>query len=511
MTCLQQFANIPVDIFQVIHSYLSHYDYRQFVNSSKSDFEVIKHETVAYGIKYIDFSGPLGVPERHFNLEEAIVSAKKAVKNSQNQVFVRISKNRTHSLPPNFNELTTGLKLLSLVYYRDVTSDQICLFSNVTDLRLEWPKQMTSLDSLQCYKLNSFHVTSNELTDINRLRQFKELHSVYLNKCAELRDVSALRNIKKVSIGGRLGTSDLSELGNHENFYLTPFEGHTANISRLFKLKSTMGDLHLFFDVSQVNLNDYFGHDFDCNSCRVDNSGDFAMKFPSNLGITNLYLDVFEITKSRSNPNSPLRDLQLEGIVSESLDISNFHNLKSCEVYDSASLKSITVNNPGLSKLSINECTSLEEINEVGDLDDFRIINCESLTSVNGIVSVNTMSLGGDYDYGEGMELQFTSLVNFSFLKKVRDSGSVQLVGCPGFTDGNLISHVKTTEIRNCENFQDPSMLGAVNELKIVKCPINSLEGLHNVPILTIKNCPLNKLDGLGSSNKKASIEGVSK
>jgi hypothetical protein len=513
MTCLQHFSNIPIDIYHIIHRYLSHHDYRQLMNSNKTDFEVIKHETVAYDIAHVYFQSsklvPLRATKSKFDLEEAIVSAKKAVKNSENQVFVRV--HTRDELPSNFSKITTGLGRLSLVYenkrYPAVMTDLLCSLSNVTDLRVELPKGITSLNVLQCYKLTSFQVKSKDLTDINKLRQFNELHTVYLRECANVRDVSSLRNMKKVSIYGSLGTPDLSELGNHEEFYLLSFLG---TMSRLFKFPSKMNKLILQYDLSQVNLNDYFDHDFDCNSCSVVNSGEFAMKFPSHLGINSLYLRRFQITKNRFNPTSPLRELRLDGIVSENLDISNFCNLQSCCICDSASLKSITVNNLNRSEIGNINSEILEEINEVGYLDYFEIINCESLLSVNGIVSVNKVVMVEDKREEDFGPLMFTSLVEFSFLKKIANTGSVQLVGYPGFTDGYLISHVRTIEIRNCKNFQDPSMLGAVNELTIIQCPINSLEGLHNVPIVTIKNCPLNNLEGLGSNNKKVLINGAS-
>jgi hypothetical protein len=512
MTCLQQFSNIPIDIFHIIHSFLSHYDYRQFMNSNKSDFEVIKHETVAYDVANDCFVSSKLVPSRLttktlFDLEDAIVSAKKAVKNSANQVFVRI--HTRNELPSNFNEITTGLKLLSLVYaYPAVRLDLLCSFNNVTDLRVELPKGITSLDFLQCYKLNSFHVKSEDLTDINKLRQFNELHTVYLNECANVRNVSSLRNLKKVIICECRSVSDLSELGNHEEFYLFSLFGR---IKMHFKLPSKMNYLHLLSDFSQVNLNDYFDRDFHCNFCVVDNTGDFAMQFPSNLGINNLYLRRFTITKNRVNQNSPLRELHLDGIVSESLDISNFCNLGSCWVNGSASLKSITVNNFNPSKISSTNCEKLEEISEVGNLDYFEIINCEALTSVNGNVSVNKVVMveeNREEDFGL---LLFSRLVEFSFLKKIANTGSIEIDGYRGFKDGNLISHVRKVEISNCENFQDSSMLGAVKELTIIHCPINSLEGLHNVPILEIYYCPLNNLEGLGSNNQKVVITGVSK
>jgi hypothetical protein len=235
------------------------------------------------------------------------------------------------------------------------------------------------------------------------------------------------------------------------------------------------------------------------------------MKFPSILGINDLYLNVFEMTKDRFNPTSPLRELRLIGIVSENLDISNFRNLQSCCISDSASLKSITVNNPNPSEISVINCRKLEEINEVGNLDCFEIIDCESLISVSGIVSVNKVVMVEENREEDVGPLMFTSLVEFSFLKKIANTGSVKLGGYPGFKDGYLISHVSIIEIWDCKNFKDPSMLGAVNELRIIECPINSLEGLHNVPMLTIKNCPLKNLNGLGSNNQTVSIEGVSK
>jgi hypothetical protein len=61
---------------------------------------VIKRETVAYDIKYVDSFDSLRVQTRHFNLEEAIVSAKKAVKNSENQEQDKFTSTCFNENPP---------------------------------------------------------------------------------------------------------------------------------------------------------------------------------------------------------------------------------------------------------------------------------------------------------------------------------------------------------------------------------------------------------------------------
>jgi hypothetical protein len=48
------FDSIPVVIFDIIHSYLSHYDYRQFLNCSNTLFYPIKFETVVYELLFFE-------------------------------------------------------------------------------------------------------------------------------------------------------------------------------------------------------------------------------------------------------------------------------------------------------------------------------------------------------------------------------------------------------------------------------------------------------------------------
>jgi hypothetical protein len=43
-------AILPIDILRVIHCYLKHFEYLQFMNCNKSLFYPIKYETVSYDI-----------------------------------------------------------------------------------------------------------------------------------------------------------------------------------------------------------------------------------------------------------------------------------------------------------------------------------------------------------------------------------------------------------------------------------------------------------------------------
>jgi hypothetical protein len=45
-----EFDVLPVDVFHVIHSFLTHYNYRQFMNCAKSFFRSVRKETVYYDL-----------------------------------------------------------------------------------------------------------------------------------------------------------------------------------------------------------------------------------------------------------------------------------------------------------------------------------------------------------------------------------------------------------------------------------------------------------------------------
>jgi hypothetical protein len=44
------FTMLPIVIFDIIHSYISHYDYRQLMNCNHHIFCEIKYETVYYDL-----------------------------------------------------------------------------------------------------------------------------------------------------------------------------------------------------------------------------------------------------------------------------------------------------------------------------------------------------------------------------------------------------------------------------------------------------------------------------
>jgi hypothetical protein len=49
------FDRIPLVVFHLIHTYLTHHDYLQLVNTSKDVFAEVKQETVYYNLKQFGF------------------------------------------------------------------------------------------------------------------------------------------------------------------------------------------------------------------------------------------------------------------------------------------------------------------------------------------------------------------------------------------------------------------------------------------------------------------------
>jgi hypothetical protein len=90
---MTMFERIPLVIFDIIHSYLSHYEYQVFLNTSRDIFAEVKYETVYYCLKQFDDAHPsknasenLLMPEQMHSILETI---KRNVKFQQNQISVK--------------------------------------------------------------------------------------------------------------------------------------------------------------------------------------------------------------------------------------------------------------------------------------------------------------------------------------------------------------------------------------------------------------------------------------
>jgi hypothetical protein len=230
---MTMFERIPLVIFDIIHSYLKHYEYQMFLNTSRDTFAEVKHETVYYCLKEFDdtpqyktASETILVREQMHSILETI---KRNVKSQQNQISV---KWLCFSLDNfiTFKRFTADIHCLTLTL---VCASTLPLhnLANIRNLSLGLLSN-TSLEGLSgamrtkpaCQQMKDASIRVLKLTDcinledISELEQLPLLKKVIIVRCMKVRRISFLANIEEVEL---LNVHDMSYVAGYKQTSLT--------------------------------------------------------------------------------------------------------------------------------------------------------------------------------------------------------------------------------------------------------------------------------------------------
>jgi hypothetical protein len=204
---IEMFDHIPVVIFDLIHGYLSHYDYRQLMNCNLSVFASVKYETVYHDFKmlrYSDDSRFTSYGKKFTRIQEII---DKDVKSRKCQIGVKLYWWSVKHLK-DYRYWFSGLNSLSIFCGKEMALNQ---FSLVCDLHL-YQIRNNSLEGLAglsetegtSYVLSSIRnlelYSCSNLIAISEIERLPNLKKVSILLCNSLRDVSCLRNVEDVTV-----------------------------------------------------------------------------------------------------------------------------------------------------------------------------------------------------------------------------------------------------------------------------------------------------------------------
>jgi hypothetical protein len=122
---------LPVDLYHNIHNYLSHYDYRQFMNCNKVYFHAIKYETVyidLIGMKY--WKKEMRLSKVKYNEEDyenkiklCLEKLKRNVKNSYKQIGLAQFLFENNDVIESYSNLLINVEFLQAHFNFETQND----------------------------------------------------------------------------------------------------------------------------------------------------------------------------------------------------------------------------------------------------------------------------------------------------------------------------------------------------------------------------------------------------
>jgi hypothetical protein len=448
------FERLPIDIYHIIHEYLSHYDYRQFMNSNKYVFHPIKYETVMYNLR--GFHEWIGIELHSAELDYCCAMLMDNVKNKQNQVMIAATKVNQVTLLEACHSMFHGVHRVSFSFYsgadKVINNLSLRLFSNISHISLIRVGTISNLLEL-CGNIISLEIEYAEnLYDISQVKNLPTLEKVSFNGCNKLQDISELKAIPNITIINCPSVPDISVIeSNHK--HLSYHSGYAMPI--LFGSAYST-----FFQIEKLEINgnlskcDFsFLQETDTNQAGwnlryltlYDRNLSFStLPFQSRLYELNLYgfdlshwkktCDPFTPTVTPS-PKSKMRrpkmnitlshcvlpkncivydlfsydiqELELIGIRDlKCIDFTSFHHkrISDVEINECDDLISIIIGN-NISQLYVTCSNNLESILEIGNCDMLQIIDCDNFYEISNISKINDLTIDACYMFSDLSQL----------------------------------------------------------------------------------------------------------
>jgi hypothetical protein len=251
---MTMFERIPLVIFDIIHSYLSHYEYQMFLNTSRDTFAEVKYETVYYCLKKFDdrqqaknASETLLVREQMRSILETI---KRNVKSQQSQISVKwVSSSLDNFITftrfvADIHCLTLTLVNTSILPLHNLTTVRNLTLSGLSNVSLEGLSGATKTKQA-CQQMKDASIRVLTLTDCTNLEDISEiehlplLKKVIIARCLKVQDVSFLANIEEVELSNvQCDTSSLWSFPHLTKLSLTCYFRPSCNFLTAFGAKN---------------------------------------------------------------------------------------------------------------------------------------------------------------------------------------------------------------------------------------------------------------------------------
>jgi hypothetical protein len=488
------FEQIPLVIFDIIHSYLKHYEYQMFLNTSRDIFAEVKYETVYYCLKQFDdrtqstiASETLLRPEQMHSILETI---KRNVKSQQNQVSVEWFC----SSLVNFITFTCFIADIHCLTLTLVNAPTLPLhnLTNIRNLTLSWLSNV-SLEGLSgamktkqaCQQLKDASIRvlkladCTNLEDISEIEQLPLLKKVIIARCLKVQDVSCLANIEEVEL---LNVQDMSYVAGYKQTSLTLRAHRRLGYENTTPCeRCDTSSLLSFRHLTNLSLSCYFhpscnfltafgaknGDDASADAdkrCRIRNLtiqnysryDDVFPVFPQLYYLTSVDIMGFDLSSWNETFTSLssviLRNCILPSALScfkfvsklkledtdvvVTLNISDvFHNLQRLTITGSKCLKSLIINS-NIKHLELRWNESLQAVSNIGIVKSLAVYHCIKLIEINGLDKANSVDL-----------YRLDSLDDFSFLSKV--SAKVVIWNCRKFVKSSYESFIEDIPVVN--------------------------------------------------------------
>jgi hypothetical protein len=358
---------LPVQIFQMIQSYLNEREYRNLMNTNLSSFQLIRYETVHY-----TFKSPTKWHEINScaqkDQEEYLQFIIANIKDKSKQISMTMStKDYTKLL--HIRNLIKGISSFSFCgnYGHMSLNFDFTIFQNIVEVSLENIHGIgvihSGLEHVQVLKLKNL----TNLKEIQGINHAKNMKLLILMGCRQLTMIPSLDNIREVMI---LDTNILNFIsnGSHRKFHYIMNSKTIAS--------SSLKSIEKFHSLDNLTLLCGFPIDYNCNL--------------SNLStIKSIHLDIYSANESVSLSNVffPsvyhgtelfLRNLHLSQWNYSNLFFSNLEKLHLINCLEIELLPEM----PCLKELKIKTCKQMKIIRSFPNLISMHLCFCPFLEKI---------------------------------------------------------------------------------------------------------------------------------
>jgi hypothetical protein len=519
------FDLLPVVVFDLIHSGLSHYEYAQLLNCNKEIFHSVKRETLHYHLSCPSSwkSKIRGLLTQEQKLDYCKEMIENNVTDRSKQVEVTFHQVTMNTFE-KYHGLLSGIFKVNLVrplgsWKKTLEISSLLPLHGIYHVTLKCVKGFQSLEGLEESKIIEIDTAVN-LIDVSAISNATK---VSLKNCSQITEVKHLKNVPDLTIVNCIGIKDISEEGgfihsSRDRFeYSAPKSLSTLlplvqNTSKYISIETVVSAVQLGFECASfplevptcsanfVNLTNYSYHHGYTN-----NTSEYPLLPAIFPNVNNLKLIGFNLSLWKSSSflsfitivelqNCIIPDflsfqevehLKISNIQCDFIDYRIFKKLKT--LYISQRIVIVANQNQrideeletlssvsSLVSLSLNQC-SISKLPILNQISSLEIVFCRNLQSLENISHQN---------------LTFVAIrscpviMDFSPLNGLKN---VYICGCPGFSDGLQVKSVQKLIISGCHRFCDTSTVGSIQDLTLHECSsVKELKGLTTVQKLTI-------------------------
>jgi hypothetical protein len=476
------FELLPIDIYHLIHSYLSHFQYRQFLNTSKAVFLSIKYETVTYDLIGLSQFNGFRLQTRinccSDMLKDNVKDRQKQIKFVDKEIVSQEDLNLLYCVFHGINSIRLFFKT------EEKTTFPLHLFSNICHISLHCIDFLIDLSSLNgniiTLELDEVH----HLVDINHIQYLSTLEKVVFRNCERLSDISCLKNISHVEVMNCKLINDISVICNKQKCLIfkmfeeqlyTSFNKHCVSFYQIERLEIIANLTKYSFSFLQETKENQ--NQWNLKYLKLINDGiNINKSLPFQSRLLDLVLNNFDISNWKAETLSSSGSKNLPRVRVNLFSCRLPDNCDVNELFPGGIIKwssSFIYNVSFLDFSSCNYTVSSVSINHIDDLTSISLKNCKIIN------------------------LTINSCVNLVHIEGI-NSTKVSISFCENFQKFTEIENLQKISIQYCHAFADLTQLSTssvsqITEVVLDNCSlITSLKGIlskGNIRKLYLTSC----------------------